>query len=144
MSEEAAAMSAKAFFDSNVLIYAMVSGDFRRERAQQLAAQGGVISVQVLNEFVAVARRKMRMPWEEVIEALYAVRILFPSPVSITVGGHEAALEIARQYGFGIYDAMIVASALEANCSTLYSEDLQDGQVIERNLTIRNPFLHAR
>lgn len=133
-------ISAKAFFDSNVLIYAMVSGDSRRERAQQLVAQGGVISVQVLNEFVAVARRKMRMPWEDVIEALDALRILFPSPVSITLDTHDAALRIAQQYGFGIYDAQITASALEARCTTLYSEDMQDGQVIDRQLTIRNPF----
>jgi predicted nucleic acid-binding protein len=133
-------MSGKGFFDSNVLIYAMVSGDSRRERAQQLVARGGVISVQVLNEFVAVARRKMRMPWQNVIEALDAVRILFPAPVAITVDTHETALKIARQYGFGIYDALIAASALEANCSTLYSEDLQDGQVIDGELTIRNPF----
>ena len=134
-------MSDRAFFDSNVLIYAMVSGDPRRERAQQLVAQGGVISVQVLNEFVAVAQRKMRMPWEDVVEALDAVRILFPSPVSITLDTHQATLKIAQQYGFGIYDAQIAATALEANCSTLYSEDLQDGQVIDKRLTIRNPFL---
>src|ERR1022692_382961 len=140
MSEEAGAMSAKAFFDSNVLIYAMVSGDSRRERAQQLVAEGGVISVQVLNEFVAVARRKMRMPWEDVIAALDEVRILFPSPVSITLDTHEAALQIAQQCRFGIYDALIAASALEANCSTLYSEDFQDGQMIDKALTIRNPF----
>jgi predicted nucleic acid-binding protein len=140
MSEEARTMSAKAFFDSNVLIYAMVSGDSRRERAQQLVAEGGVISVLVLNEFVAVARRKMRMPWEDVIVALDAVRILFPSPVSITLDTHEAALKIARQHGFAIYDAQIAASALEASCSMLYSEDLQDGQVIDKRLTIRNPF----
>ncbi len=93
-------MSARAFFDSNVLIYAMVSGDSRRERAQHLVAQGGVISVQVLNEFVAVARRKMRMPWQDVVEALDEVRILFPSPVSITLDTHEAALKIAQQYGY--------------------------------------------
>jgi predicted nucleic acid-binding protein len=140
MSEEARTMSDRAFFDSNVLIYAMVSGDSRRERSQELVAQGGVISVQVLNEFVAVARRKMHMPWEDVIGALHEVRILFPSPVSITLDTHEAALKIAQQYGFGIYDAMIAAAALEANCSTLYSEDLQDGQVIDERLTIRNPF----
>jgi predicted nucleic acid-binding protein len=133
-------MSDRAFFDSNVLIYAMVSGDSRRERAQQVVAQGGVISVQVLNEFVAVARRKMRMPWGDMIEALGEVRILFPSPVSITLDTHEVALKIAQQYGFGIYDAQIVSSAIEANCSTLYSEDLQDGQVIDKTLTIRNPF----
>jgi predicted nucleic acid-binding protein len=133
-------MSDKAFFDSNVLIYAMVSGDSRRDRAQQLVAQGGVISVQVLNEFVAVARRKMRMPWEDVIDALGAIRVLFPSPVSITLDTHEAALKIAQQYRLGIYDALIVSSAIEANCSTLYSEDLQDGQVFAKELTIRNPF----
>jgi predicted nucleic acid-binding protein len=90
-------MSDKAFFDSNVLIYAMVSGDSRRERAQQLVAQGGVISVQVLNEFLAVARRKMRMPWEDMIEALDAIRILFPYPVAITIEMREAALEIAQK-----------------------------------------------
>ncbi len=134
-------MRDRAFLDSNVLIYSMVSGDSRRKRAQQLVAQGGVISVQVLNEFVAVARRKLRMPWENVIEALDAVRMLFPSPVSITLDTHEAALKIAQQYGFGIYDAQIVSSAIEANCSTLYSEDMQDGQVIDERLTIRNPFL---
>jgi predicted nucleic acid-binding protein len=133
-------MSAKAFFDSNVLIYAMVSGDSRRERAQQLVAQGGVISVQVLNEFVAVARRKMRMPWEDVIEALDAVRVLFPSPVSLTLNTHEAALKIAQQYGFGVYDALIAAAALEANCSTLYSEGMEDGQIIDGQMTIQNPF----
>jgi predicted nucleic acid-binding protein len=133
-------MSDRAFFDSNVLIYAMVSGDPRRDRAQQLVAQGGAISVQVLNEFIAVARRKMRMPWEDVIEALDAIRILFPSPMPITVDTHETALKIAQQYGLGIYDALIAAAALEANCSTLYSEDLQDGQVIVQRLTIRNPF----
>jgi len=137
-------MSDKVFFDSNILIYAMVSGDSRRERAQQLVAQGGVISVQVLNEFVAVARRKMRTPWKDVSEALDAIRLLFPSPVSITQDTHEAALKIAQQYGFGIYDAMIAASALESNCSTLYSEDLQDGQVVDDRLTIRNPFRHPR
>jgi predicted nucleic acid-binding protein len=134
-------MSDRAFFDSNVLIYAMVSGDSRRERAQQLIAQGGAISVQVLNEFVAVARRKMRLPWEDAIEALDALRILFPSPVAITIETHETALQIAQKYGFGIYDALIVSSAIEANCSTLYSEDLQDKQTIAGKLTIRNPFL---
>jgi len=133
-------MSDKVFFDSNVLIYAMVSGDTRRERAQQLVEQGGTISVQVLNEFVSVARRKMRMPWEDVIDALDAIRVLFPSPVPITLDTHEAALKIAQQYGFGIYDAQIAAAAVEAKCSTLYSEDLHDGQVIDKQLTIRNPF----
>src|ERR1700676_4650868 len=134
MSAEAGAMSADEFFDSNVLIYAMVSGDSRTERAQQLVAQGGVISVQVLNEFVAVARRKMRMPWQDVIEALDAIRILFPSPGAITIDTHQGALAIAERYGYRIYDALIVAAALEARCTILYSEDMQDGQVIDGRL----------
>ncbi len=133
-------MSDRAFFDSNVLIYAMVSGDPRRERAQELVAQGGVISVQVLNELVAVTRRKMRMPWEDVIEALNSVRILFPSPVAITIDTHREALAIAERYGYGIYDALMLAAALEARCAILYSEDMQDGQVIDGRLTVRNPF----
>jgi predicted nucleic acid-binding protein len=141
MSEEAGAMSADAFFDSNVLIYAMVSGDPRRERAQELVAQGGAISVQVLNEFVSVARRKMSMPWQGVFDALNAVRMLFPSPVPITIDTHIEALSISERYGYRIYDALIVASALEARCTILYSEDMQDGQVIDDRLTIRNPFV---
>src|SRR5713226_9141899 len=115
-------MSDRVFIDSNVLIYAMVSGDSRRERAQQLVEQGGTISVQVLNEFVSVARCKMRMPWEDVIDALDAIRVLFPSPVPITIDTHETALRIAEEHGFGIYDALIAAAALDAKYVTLYSE----------------------
>jgi predicted nucleic acid-binding protein len=82
----------------------------------------------------------MRMPWADVIEALDAIRVLCPSPVPVTIHTHETALMVAQQHGFEIYDALVVAAALEAGCSTLYSEDLQDGQVIDRKLTIRNPF----
>jgi predicted nucleic acid-binding protein len=133
-------MNGKVFFDTNVLIYAMALGDPRRDRAQQLLAQGGIVSVQVLNEFAAVARRKMGMPWKDVVEALDTIRVLCPSPSPTTLDVHEAALRIAQEYGFGIFDALILSSALKANCSTLFSEDLQNGQVIDRKLTIRNPF----
>lgn len=133
-------MPAKAFFDTNVLIYAMAENDPRAARSEQLLAAGGVISVQVLNEFASVARRKLGMTWHEVREALEAVRVLCPNPVSLTVATHDTALRIAEEYGYGIYDALISAAALEAKCATLYSEDFQDGQVIDGKLTIRNPF----
>jgi predicted nucleic acid-binding protein len=133
-------MSDKAFLDTNVLIYALARKDPRGTRAEQLLAIGGVVSVQVLNEFVSIARRKIRMPWKDVIEALDAIGILCPSPLPITVETHEAALRIAQKFGYGIYDALVVASALEADCATLYSEDLHDGQRIDNRLTIRNPF----
>jgi predicted nucleic acid-binding protein len=133
-------MRDKVFFDTNVLIYAIAQNDARGPRAEALLATGGLVSVQVLNEFVSVARRKIRMPWSEVTEALDAIRVLCPSPVAITIDTHGAALRIAQKYGYEIYDALVAASALEAECATLYSEDLQDGQVIDRQLTIRNPF----
>jgi predicted nucleic acid-binding protein len=133
-------MSDKVFFDTNVLLYSVSQDDERTARAEALLAGGGIISVQVLNEFAAVARRKMNMPWEHVVEALAAIKILCPAPVPITAQIHEAALQVAMRYGYHIYDALVVAAALDAECNTLYSEDLQAGQVIDGQLTIRNPF----
>jgi predicted nucleic acid-binding protein len=133
-------MPGKAFFDTNVLIYAVAENDPRGPRAEALLASGGVVGVQILNEFVSVARRKMHMPWKEAIEALDATRVLCQSPVPVTISTHETALMVAEKHGFEIYDALVIAAALEAGCATLYSEDFQDGQVIDRKLTIRNPF----
>jgi predicted nucleic acid-binding protein len=99
-----------------------------------------VIGVQTLNEFGAVAARKLGMPWEEILDALSALRELCPSPpVPLTVKTHDAALRIAGRYGYHIYDSLVIAAALEARCNTLFSEDMNDGQTIE-GLTIRNPF----
>ena len=133
-------MSDRAFLDTNVFVYAIVQHDPRSHHAEELIAEGGRVSVQVLNEFVSVARRKIRMPWREVREALDAIRILCPSPVPVTMDTHEIALRIAEEHSVSIYDALIAAAALEAKCVTLYSEDLQDGRVIDDQLTIRNPF----
>ncbi|MGA7853900.1 MAG: PIN domain-containing protein [Candidatus Acidiferrales bacterium] len=134
-------MPAKAFFDTNLLIYSVAEGDPRAARAEELLASGGVLSVQVLNEFVSVARRKIQMSWSDITEALDAFRILCPSPLPITVQLHESALKIAEQHGYNIFDALVLAAALEAGCTTLYSEDLHDGQIIAGGLTIRNPFV---
>lgn len=133
-------MPAKAFLDTNVLVYALAQNDPRSERAEEFLAQGGIVSVQILNEFVSVARRKLRMSWKAIAEGLGAIRVLCPSVVPIMIETHDAALEIAQKYDCEIYDAMVLASALEARCSVLYSEDLQDGQLIEGKLRIRNPF----
>lgn len=134
-------MPADAFFDTNVLVYALSLDDPRSAQAEELLAAGGKISVQILNEFVSVARRKMQMPWRDVREALDAFRDLCPSPLSISMKTHEAAVRIAESRGFKIYDALVIAAALEAGCSILYSEDFQDGQKIDGRLTIRNPFI---
>ncbi|MGA7791975.1 MAG: PIN domain-containing protein [Candidatus Acidiferrales bacterium] len=133
-------MRVEAFFDTNVLIYAVALDDPRNARAEELLSSGGTISVQILNEFVSVARRKILMSWRDVKGALDAFRVLCPSPLPITMEMHEAAVKIAEQHGYGIYDALVVAAALESGCAILYSEDFQDGQTIDGRLTIRNPF----
>ena len=133
-------MRAKAFLDTNVLVYALSQDDPRGATAESLLAAGGVVSVQILNEFVAVTRRKLGMSWDELNEALDAIRILCPSPVEVSISLHEASLRIAAKYGYGIYDALVAAAALESGCTTLFTEDMQDRQVIEKQLTIRNPF----
>ena len=133
-------MSDKVFFDTNVLVYTIGQHDARTPTAEALLARGGLISVQVLNELASVAHRKLRMSWPEVNDALGAIRILCPPPIPITAEMHDAALRLAGQHGFHIYDALIVAAALEADCATLYTEDLQSGQVIDDRLTIHNPF----
>ena len=136
-------MLADVFFDTDILVYAVTEGDPRSARAEELLAAGGVLSVQILNEFVSVARRKMSMPWSDVVEALDAFRVLCPSPLPITIEMHEAALEIAEKHGYSIYDALVIAGALESGCTTLLSEDLQDGRTIDGRLTIRNPFVQS-
>jgi predicted nucleic acid-binding protein len=133
-------MNGKAFFDTNVLVYAIVENDPRKIRARELLAVGGTISVQVLSEFVSVVRRKVKMPWDDVRATLQWILRLCPEAIMVTLKTHERAVGIAERYGYRIYDSLIVASALEAKCDLLYSEDLQDGQVIERKLTSRNPF----
>jgi predicted nucleic acid-binding protein len=133
-------MNGKAFLDTNVLVYAIVENDSRKVSARELLAAGGTISVQVLNEFVSVVRRKVEMPWRDVKAALQWIRLLCPDVITITIETHEKAVGIAGRYGYKIYDSLIVASALEAKCPILYSEDMRDGQVIDGRVKIRNPF----
>ncbi|MEH2608080.1 PIN domain-containing protein [Bradyrhizobium sp. AZCC 1693] len=128
-----------AFFDSNVLIYAF-STDARRERALAAIAGGGVISVQVLNEFTNVLRKKQKQEWPVIEAVLHSLRFRFPEIVPLTADTHAAALGLAREHGLALNDALIVAAATGAGCDTLYSEDMQHGRAIA-DLTIRNPFV---
>ena len=127
------------FFDTNVLLYLLSGDEPKANRAEAVIADGGHISVQALNEFANVATRTLGMPWGEVREVLSEVRALCRVE-QMTVEGHDRGVDLAERYGFAVYDAMIVASALLAGCATLYSEDMQNGQVIDGRLTIRNPF----
>lgn len=130
------------FVDTNVLLY-LASGDAQRaDRAEAVIAEGGIISVQVLNEIANVLRRKMRMPWPDAHLFLDMIRALL-TVEQVTSETHETGLRIAERYGLSIHDAMIVSAALMAGCDTLMSEDMQDGLVIDDRLRIVNPFGQA-
>jgi predicted nucleic acid-binding protein len=126
------------FVDTNVLVYAALENDPRSERARTLLATGVIFSIQALNEFVSAAR-KLRREWSEILEALAFLEAICPTPAPLTLATHRLALDIALHFGYHIFDALMIAAALEASSDTLYSEDLQDGQKIGE-LTIRNPF----
>jgi predicted nucleic acid-binding protein len=128
-----------SFIDTNVLIY-LASGDVAKaERAESLVANGGTISVQVLNEIANVARRKMHLSWTDTHALLNPIRGLL-RVVPMTLETHDAGLVLAERYGLSTYDAMIAAAALLAECATLWSEDMQHGLVLENRVRIRNPF----
>lgn len=129
----------KAFFDTNILVYAATS-DSKKQRAADCLARGGVASVQVLNEFVNVARRKFHHDWPQIELALLQFRITLDEVVPITLDTHGSAVALARDHTLSFYDALIVAAALEAGCDTLYSEDMQHSRMIG-SLRIQNPFI---
>jgi predicted nucleic acid-binding protein len=127
------------FLDTNVLVYAFCD-DPRSARAEALLAKGCASGVQALNEFANVARRKLAMEWREVRDALDAIRALLSTVAPLDLETHLAGIEIAERHRLSVYDAMMIAAALHLRCTTFWSEDLQDGLVVEGRLTIRNPF----
>jgi predicted nucleic acid-binding protein len=126
------------FFDTNIIVYFASEHGPRAKQSASLLAANGVVSVQVLNEFANVALGKRKMSVASVRTVLAAVRaVCVVTPMTIEI--HELALMITERYKYGIYDASIIAAAQFEGCKTLYSEDMQDGQVID-GLTIRNPY----
>jgi len=131
------------FLDSNVLLYLLSADPARADRAQDLLRAGVTISVQVLNEVTNVARRKLGMDWREIEEFLSLVRH-FCTIAPVTEGTHDEARRLAERYQLSFYDALICAAALQTECSTLFSEDMQDGLLIDERLRVRNPFVPER
>jgi predicted nucleic acid-binding protein len=129
------------FFDTNILVYAQQVGA-KADRARALLAGGGKLSVQVLNEFTAVSRRKQRKEWREIAEAIADAMAVLDPPLALTIELHAAARALAADHQLSFYDALIVASAIGAGCTTLYSEDMQHGRSIG-DLAIVNPFLES-
>ncbi len=133
--------AADSFFDTSVLLYLLSQDSNKADRVEQLLAERGTISVQVLNEFATVAMRKLKMPLSEVREILGTIRAIC-NVEPVTVATHDRGLAINERYGFSLYDSMLVAAALLADSKVLYSEDLQHGLVIDGQLRVVNPFLN--
>lgn len=128
-----------AFLDGNVLVYAFTAGR-RAAAAQDLLARGCATGVQGLNEFANVARRKLGMTWLEVNDALADIRTLCRPIVPIDIETHADAIRIAERHGYAVFDALMIAAALRADCDVLFSEDIQDGMEIDGRLRLVNPF----
>jgi predicted nucleic acid-binding protein len=132
-------MPAKQFFDTNILVYAFASDDPRSARAESLISKGGVLGVQVLNEFANVTRRKLRWQWDQIEACMAVVEELFGPAAPLTTVIHARAVALARERDLSFYDALIVAAAQDAGCQILFSEDFQHGQKFG-TLVVENPF----
>lgn len=125
----------KAFFDTNVVLYALSNDPARKERVADLLCQGGILSTQVLMESANVMRRKWKHS-EADIEFFWDSLIGICPIQTIDLETLRQALKIVHTYGFSVYDSLIVATALQAHCNILYSEDMQHRQKIEGDLII--------
>lgn len=131
-------MANRPFFDTNILLYLIEEDRKPALRSREILSAGGVISVQVLNEFVTVSRRKHSLSWDTVEEWLEGFRARFDVE-PLTLETQKRATALARRHQLSIYDATIIAAAEQAGCELLYTEDLQHGATIA-GVEIRNPY----
>jgi predicted nucleic acid-binding protein len=132
-------MSADAFLDTNIIVYFSADEGAKTKHSTSLILAGGIVSVQVLDEFANVARKKQRLSWPEIETVIMAVKTCC-EVVPVTLETHELGVTLARRHNFSVYDAMIIAAAQLAGCQTLYSEDMHEGHAVG-GLRIENPYV---
>ena len=135
-------MTAKSFVDTNVVLYTIGKDARKAAIAREFVGAQPAISIQVVNESISVCLRKLSFTRENA----YAFgRTLMDQTevLSLDEATLDRAAAVATRYQLSHWDALIVASALLAGCDTLYSEDLQHGQVFDEQLTAVNPFRDA-
>lgn len=133
-------MTVPIFVDSNVVVYAVGKASDKRSVARNMLASGAVISTQVVNETINVLTRKQGATLtvaHEIAESLLVLCEVVP----VEVATIREAMRLTRRYSLSHWDALIIGAALLADCSTLYSQDMQHGQVIDGRLTLVNPFV---
>ena len=135
------------FIDTNILIYSFdrldeVKHQIAVDLLTELVEKNEIIvSTQVINEFIVVMTSKVTYPLSLETVELHINKfsqVFNIRPIQMT--DCIKALSILKRYGFNYWDSLIVAAALKSGCSTLYTEDMQDGQIIEKKLKIANPF----
>jgi predicted nucleic acid-binding protein len=128
-----------SFLDSNILIYLVENNADKKAKVLSIISTDCMISTQVVGENINACMRKLKMTKEKAFKhanellATLSIKTIQPSTI-------EAGMMICNKYQLSWWDSLIVAAALENNCEILYSEDMQDGLVIEKRLTIVNPF----
>jgi len=140
------AMQDKVFFDTNLWVYFFKTPVNNEEKAKreallELVNSGKyiIVSVQVTNELTNVLFRKTDFSVDQIklaLETVTQIAEIIPLTQTIT----RNALELKEQYSFSWYDSLIVAAALSADCEVLYSEDMHHNLLVEKQLTIKNPF----
>ncbi len=132
-------MTAPFFADTNVVVYMLDADPDKRRAATAVMRARPAISVQVVNEFLSVALGKMKLP-RTTAYRLAGILMRQCEVFDLTVETVRHAIDLGERHQLSHWDALIVASALDAGCDTLYSEDLQDGQVFDGQLKVSNPF----
>ena len=127
--------------DTNILVYCHSNDEIdKQETAMSLFALYPIISTQVLSEYINVVKRKLKLPKKEILDVcLQNIEMCILQPVSLIT--LKYARYLIDRYDFQLFDSIIIASAIEANCHILYSEDLQNGLMVENRMKIINPFV---
>jgi len=135
-------MPDRAFLDTNVLVYLYSEDDDKkRDAAQNLLNEFKcVTSLQTFNEISNVWFRKFNLDSARIEEHLDNIELVCDDILPINRATINSALALKDRYGFSYYDSLILASALEGDCNVIFTEDMNDSQVINNSLTIINPF----
>lgn len=139
-------MTDRYFIDTSVFVHSFDPRSAEKKAAatqligEALSSRNGVISYQVVQEFLNVTTQKFAVPMKYEDRHRYLEIVLLPlCEVFPSIEFYRTGLDLSNRFGFSFHDSLIVAGALAGKCAVLYSEDLQHGQRIE-NLTIQNPF----
>lgn len=134
-------MPDRVFIDTNILVYFISDEKKKKQRAKEIifSSDKVFISSQVISEFISVCFTKKLLKTDEIMSIVdqFVEALRFVTIDEITI---KRALQIKKKSQFSFWDCLVIASALENDCAILYSEDMQEGQIIEKALTIVNPF----